>query len=92
VGRKAGELARTGGHYEDVYIKTPVGWRFKKRDFIPSTSGADPAPLAPPRIPANAAPIDTSMPLAPAANFIAPTLQASLTAMDYLEITQLVAS
>src|SRR5262245_29570800 len=34
VGRKAGELARTGGHYEDVYIKTPVGWRFKKRDFI----------------------------------------------------------
>src|SRR5215472_12837931 len=92
VGRKAGELARTGGHYEDVYIKTPVGWRFKKRDFIPSTSGADPAPLAPPRIPANAAPIDTSMPLAPAANFIAPTLQSSLTAMDYLEIAQLVAS
>ena len=32
VGRKAGELARTGGHYEDVYVKTPVGWRFKKRD------------------------------------------------------------
>src|SRR5499427_2871844 len=92
VGRKAGELARTGGHYEDVYVKTPVGWRFKKRDFIPSTSGADPAPLAPPRIPANAAPIDTSMPLAPAANFIAPTLQSSLTAMDYLEIAQLVAS
>jgi len=24
VGRKAGELARTGGHYEDVYIRTPV--------------------------------------------------------------------
>src|SRR5215472_7954924 len=92
IGRKAGELARTGGHYEDVYVKTPVGWRFKKRDFIPSTSGADPAPLAPPRIPANAAPIDTSMPLAPAANFIAPTLQSSLTAMDYLEIAQLVAS
>jgi hypothetical protein len=92
VGRKAGELARTGGHYEDVYIKTPVGWRFKKRDFIPSTSGAEPAPLAPSRIPANAAPIDTSMPLAPAANFIAPTLQSSLTAMDYLEIAQLVAS
>src|SRR5262245_51231146 len=32
------------------------------------------------------------MPLAPAANFIAPTLQSSLTAMDYLEIAQLVAS
>lgn len=92
VGRKAGELARTGGHYEDVYIKTPVGWRFKKRDFIPSTSGADPAPLPPPRVPANAAPIDTSAPLAPAANFVAPTQQSSLTATDYLEIAQLVAS
>ena len=92
VGRKAGELARTGGHYEDIYIKTPVGWRFKKRDFIPSTSGADPAPLAPPRIPAASAPIDTSAPLAPAANFIVPTQQTSLTATDYLEIEQLVAS
>jgi hypothetical protein len=92
VGRKAGELARTGGHYEDVYIKTPVGWRFKKREFISSTSGADPAPVPPPRIPADAAPIDTSAPLAPAANFIAPTQQSSLTPSDYLEIAQLVAS
>jgi SnoaL-like protein len=47
IGRKAGELARTGGHYEDIYVKTPVGWRFKQRDFIPSKSGADPAPLPP---------------------------------------------
>jgi hypothetical protein len=92
VGRKAGELARTGGHYEDVYIKTPVGWRFKKRDFIPSTSGADPAPLTPPRIPADATPIDARAPLAPAANFVPPTQQSSLTATDYLEIAQLVAS
>src|SRR5262245_14669611 len=92
VGRKAGELARTGGHYEDVYIKTPVGWRFKKRDFIPSASGADPAPLAPPNVPAAAALIDTSAPLKPAANFVAPTQQTSLTATDYLEIAQLVAS
>jgi hypothetical protein len=64
VGRKAGELARTGGHYEDVYVKTPAGWRFKKRDFIPSTSGADPAPLAPWSIPADTTPIDTRAPLA----------------------------
>ena len=92
VGRKAGELARTGGHYEDVYVKTPVGWRFKKRDFIPSTSGADPAPLAPPSIPADTTPIDTLAPLAPAANFVAPTQQSSLSATDYLEIAQLVAS
>ena len=33
IGRKAGELARTGGHYEDIYVKTPVGWRFKKRTY-----------------------------------------------------------
>jgi hypothetical protein len=92
VGRKAGELARTGGHYEDVYVKTPVGWRFKKRDFIPSVSGADPAPLAPPSIPADAKPIDTRAPLAPAANFVPPTQQSSLTATDYLEIAQLVSS
>jgi SnoaL-like domain len=89
VGRKAGELARTGGHYEDVYVKTPAGWRFRKRDFIPSTSGADPAPLAPPGNPADTPPIYK---LAPAANFVAPTRQSSLSATDYLEIAQLVAS
>src|SRR5215472_10639219 len=92
IGRKAGELARTGGHYEDVYAKTPVGWRFKRRDFIPSKSGADPAPLPGPRIPDNAAAIDTSTPLAPAKNFVAPTQQSSLTASDYLDIAQLVSS
>jgi SnoaL-like domain len=92
VGRKAGELARTGGHYEDVYIKTPAGWRFKKRDFIPSTSGADPAPPEPPRIPAASAAGNLSAGPAPAANFIAPTQQSSLTAADYLEIAQLVSS
>src|SRR5215475_2889753 len=76
VGRKAGELTRIGGRYEDVYVRTPTGWRFKKRDFIPSTSGADPAPLripadAPPSIPADTKPIDTRAP----ANFVAPTQQ-----------------
>jgi hypothetical protein len=92
VGRKAGELAPTGGHCKDVYVKTPVGWRFKKRDFIPSTSGADPAPVAPPSIPSDTAPIGTRAPLAAAANFVAPTQQSSLSATDYLEIAQLVAS
>jgi SnoaL-like domain len=92
VGRKAGELTRTGGHYEDVYVKTPVGWRFKKRDFIPSTSGADPAPPAQPGIPANPAANDTSTSPAPVANFVAPTQQSSLTAADYIEIAQLVSS
>jgi actinorhodin biosynthesis protein ActVIA len=91
VGRKAGELARTGGHYEDVYVRTAVGWRFRKRDFIPSRSGADPAPLPAPRVPANADAAGAAA-LAPAAHFVAPTQQSSLTAADYLEIAQLVAS
>ena len=25
-----------GGHYEDTYQRTPAGWRFKTRQFIPS--------------------------------------------------------
>ncbi len=34
------------GHYEDQYVKTPQGWRFKRREFIPSRSGTAPAPAA----------------------------------------------
>jgi hypothetical protein len=33
-----------GGHYEDVYVRTPDGWRFKRRQFIPSEG----APTGPP--------------------------------------------
>jgi hypothetical protein len=25
-----------GGHYEDTYVKTPQGWRFQTRQFVPS--------------------------------------------------------
>ena len=34
------------GHYEDQYVKTPQGWRFKRREFIPSRAGTAPAPAA----------------------------------------------
>ena len=27
------------GHYEDQYVKTERGWRFKRREFIPSRPG-----------------------------------------------------
>jgi len=27
-----------GGHYEDVYVRTPEGWRIKSRDFFRSKS------------------------------------------------------
>ena len=91
IGRKNGELARTGGHYEDVYVKTSDGWRFKRRDFIPSKRGPNPAPLAPPRIPPDADKGVEAGPLPPS-HFVAPTRQSTLTAMDYIQIEQLVAS
>jgi hypothetical protein len=31
-----------GGHYEDVYVKTSQGWRFKTRVFSRSTPGTEP--------------------------------------------------
>jgi hypothetical protein len=34
------------GHYEDQYVKTAQGWRFKRREFIPSRSGTEPPPAA----------------------------------------------
>lgn len=33
-------MALEGGHYEDIYVKTTAGWRFKKRTFIPSKPGS----------------------------------------------------
>ena len=33
-----------GGHYEDVYSKTDAGWKFKRREFIPSRPTAPAAP------------------------------------------------
>ncbi len=30
-----------GGHYEDVYAKTPEGWRFKTRTFIASATATE---------------------------------------------------
>ena len=31
-----------GGRYEDVYVKTPSGWRFKSRELHPARIGAPP--------------------------------------------------
>ena len=31
-----GTFTSTGGRYEDVYVKTAAGWRFKSRQFVPS--------------------------------------------------------
>jgi hypothetical protein len=31
-------LRNNGGHYEDVYLKTPEGWRIKERVYVPPAS------------------------------------------------------
>jgi len=31
-----------GGRYDDIYVKTAEGWRFKRRQFIPSEGSARP--------------------------------------------------
>jgi hypothetical protein len=35
------------GHYEDIYVKTPQGWRFKQRTHFALLSGGRPAAPAP---------------------------------------------
>jgi hypothetical protein len=44
-----GQFSSVGGHYEDQYVRTPQGWRFKRRQFIPSAAarpGGEPQPLS----------------------------------------------
>ena len=77
-----------GGLYNDVYVKTPQGWRFKSRTFYSSTSGA---PVQPPPA-VIGAPRAVSREIATQA--ASPAAQAGatprLTAEDYIEIQQLV--
>jgi hypothetical protein len=35
-------LIEDGGHYEDTYVKTPQGWKFKTRSFIHTRPGTPP--------------------------------------------------
>ena len=83
-----------GGHYEDTYQRTPGGWRFKTRQFIPSdlpaagsaVAGAAPnAPINGGQPPLSSAPLGVVPPSA------GPSSSASaLTTLDYLHIQQLV--
>jgi actinorhodin biosynthesis protein ActVIA len=85
VGDKRGDLRKDGGQYKDVYVKTANGWRFKSRQVVRSKSGggADPELMAllkrPVRIKSE-----------PSDNVTAPA--GSLSAWDYQQIEQLVAS
>ena len=33
--KPGGSFSDVGGHYEDVYIRTAQGWKFKRREFVP---------------------------------------------------------
>jgi actinorhodin biosynthesis protein ActVIA len=82
------------GRYEDVYVKTSNGWRFKKREFltsIPTSEASKAIVRATPPAPGQAAPPPTpaSVPLQPRAKG---TTGSTLTPQDYLDIQKLVAS
>jgi hypothetical protein len=71
-----GQFSNVGGHYEDQYVKTPQGWRFKRRQFIPSAAArSEPQPLS-----STAPPAAASRPAATTAP------GATLSAQDYLDI------
>ena len=78
-----------GGIYNDVYVKTPQGWRFKSRSFFESTSGA---PVQPPP-----AMLGTPRALSASPGPQSPNPESRnpnpgrLAAEDYIEIQQLVA-
>ena len=48
-GNVGGQLTSTGGRYEDEYERTPVGWRFRSRKFVPSKVEVPGAPRPPAR-------------------------------------------
>jgi hypothetical protein len=70
-----------GGHYEDVYARTPEGWRFKRREFFRGKVSLTAEQAAPARV--FSRPAQTDRP--PSGK--GPTL----TAMDYIDIRKLVA-
>jgi len=81
-GGKPGRLF-LGGHYEDIYVKTADGWRYKSRTLFNANLGAEAATSAPPSEPM------------PAAVRVATAARngsaAALASEDHVEIQQLVA-
>jgi hypothetical protein len=86
IGEGAGSSSKVlnGGHYEDVYVRTPTGWRIKSRQFLPSQSGEEvSAPVPPLTVPAKVAK-DAGRQPSLAKGVLAPE--------DYVEIQQVVAA
>ena len=83
-GNGARSSVSNGGLYNDVYVRTPLGWRFKSRTFYASKTGA---PVQPPPIP-----ITTPRRLTSATSSAAgQTAAGRLSAEDHIAIQQLVA-
>jgi len=79
-GKPGGEFSSVGGHYEDAYVKTSTGWRFKRRQFIASAA-APRANAASTAVAAVASPATVPAAVRPAS--------APLAAQDYLDIRAL---
>ena len=84
VGQKRGSVSSMGGHYEDTYVKTAQGWKFRRRAVFASASGAVPPGADAPRPHA-------SVP-APVVDDGATVGPSRLTASDFFEIERLVGS
>jgi hypothetical protein len=79
-------IVRTG-RYEDTYTKTAAGWRIQKREFFPSISTTEADKAAVPQAPAPGGPQPPVIVERQRTGASTP-----LSALDYLEIQQLVAS
>jgi hypothetical protein len=88
IGEGAGKPSSVlnGGHYEDVYVRTPEGWRIKSRQFLPSRSGDQAAPIQPAHVPVKVARDPGPQPKTKGSRVPA------LAPEDYVEIQQVVAS
>jgi hypothetical protein len=83
----------TTGRYDDDFVKTPAGWRIKKRVFVPSIFTSEASKAIVPEAPADPA---VRRPPVPAAVALTRTpkdaFSSTLTPLDYIQIQQLVAS
>jgi hypothetical protein len=77
-GKPGGEFSNIGGHYEDMYVKTAQGWKFKRREFIPMKSER--------RAPGAASP---QAPQSKPAQRAAAAPARALSAQDYIDIRAL---
>ena len=72
-----------GGHYEDIYVKTAGGWRYKSRTLFAANPGGETASALPP-----SEPMPAPVRVAAAGGAKGTT---AFTSEDYVEIQQLVA-